>query len=480
MKQMSNSLLFKKKHSITIKQANIITILVIFSFTIVFASLLIKEKYYEYQVTLQDKLQTIENQHREEIISLASHANKIIKHLGCQNRAKIIQLLSKESIHIDIQKTTKNNAKNFNREKNLLHYELIDDLHHIKVSKDISSILQMESENRRKLKSLLIQSIVAIATLAFILFAIVLGLYNIFNNLLQRDIDIFLNFFATTAHSEQVINPNDIVFNDFKSMVGDANGMIDIINSQKKSLRNLNLSLEDKVEQKTAKLQKQKNFSEQILSNQKEFLRYTVHETNTPLSVILASIEILNMKEQNSKELTRIEAATKNIFSIYDDLSYLVKKDQIEYPKKVIDLEHFLSNRVEFFSLVATMNRVEFLYTHPKDAELFVYFNKTKLQRVVDNTITNAIKYTLPNEKIYLNLKIVGSRIELTIGSHSKRIEDTNKIFDAFYREETTQEGFGIGLRLVKTICDEEDVTISIDSNQDMTTFRYQFKMMGS
>ena len=321
---------------------------------------------------------------------------------------------------------------------------------------------------------------VAIATLAFILFAIVLGFFSIFNNLLQRDIDIFLEFFNKTAHNEQVINPNAIFFDDFKSMVGHANNMMDTINSQKKSLRELNLSLEDKVRQKTANLQKQKDFSERILKNQKEFLRYTVHETNTPLSVILTSIEILDMKDQKSKELSKIEAATKNIFSIYDDLSYLVKKDQIEYPKKVIDLEQFVSSRIDFFSLVAKMNYLSFDYHYPNDEKLYIYFNKTKLQRVVDNTITNAIKYTLPNEKITITLAIVGSEIELSIGSHSKEIEDTNRIFDAFYREEKSQEGFGIGLRLVKTICDEEDVSISINSSQAMNTFRYRFKMMGS
>lgn len=472
--------LLKKSRSITIKKANIITMLVIFAFTIIFATLLIKEKYYEYQHTLDDKLTTIENQHKSEIISIATQVSNIIKYLGCQNRSKIIELLSKESVTIDIQKTTQADSINFHHNKNLLIYQLVDRGHLIVVTKDISSVLKLEEENRKKLKSVIIQSMVAIATLAFILFAIVLGFYNIFNSLLQRDIDIFLEFFSKSAHNEQVINPNAIFFDDFKSMVGHANAMIDIINSQKKSLRELNLSLEDKVRQKTANLQRAKDFSERILKNQKEFLRYTVHETNTPLSVILTSIEILDMKEQKSKELSKIEAATKNIFSIYDDLSYLVKKDQIEYPKKVINLEEFVSSRIDFFSLVAQMNHLRFEYHYPQNEKLFIYFNKTKLQRVVDNTITNAIKYTLPNETIEITLAIVGSQIELAIGSHSKEIEDTNRIFDAFYREEKSQEGFGIGLRLVKTICDEEDVMIAIDSNQAMNTFRYRFKMMGS
>jgi len=477
---LKNSKFWQKHRAITIKKANIFTTIIIFAFTILFASLLIKEKYYEYKVTLQDKLQTIEKQHRKEITLIATQANRIIKHLGCKNRSKIIELLSSDLITIDIQQSKEPNLQHFTHTKNLFEYKLIDSGHKISVTKDTSSLLVIEQEHKNKLKSLLIQSIVAIATLAFILFAMVLGFYNIFNNLLKRDITIFLDFFVNNAHNEQVINPHAIFFDDFKAMVGNANAMIDIINEQKATLRELNLSLEDKVKQKTANLQQAKDFSERILSNQKEFLRYTVHETNTPLSIILTSIEILNMKGESSKELSKIEVATKNIFSIYDDLSYLVKRDQIEYPKKVIDLEGYLSSRIDFFSLVATMNHLEFCYQYPKDEKLFIYFNKTKLQRVVDNTITNAIKYTQHKQQIFITLAIVGSQIELSIGSKSKKIENTHKIFDEFYREESAQEGFGIGLRLVKTICDEEKVTISIDSNQEMTTFRYRFKMMGS
>jgi hypothetical protein len=49
-----------------------------------------------------------------------------------------------------------------------------------------------------------------IATLAFILFAIVLGFYNIFSSLLRRDIEIFLDFFNQSAHNKQRINPNTL------------------------------------------------------------------------------------------------------------------------------------------------------------------------------------------------------------------------------------------------------------------------------
>lgn len=344
----------------------------------------------------------------------------------------------------------------------------------------------VHKQNQEKLKTLLIKNTLAIATLAFILFAIMLGIYKIFNTLLQRDTDAFLEFFQKAAYNDQVLNPNTIFFKDFKTMVQYANRMMETISEQKKSLQELNSQLEERVKKKTANLVhmnedllKQTEFSNRILKAQKEFLRYTVHETNTPLSVILTSIEILAMKSEKSNHLSKIEAAAKNIVNIYDDLSYLVKKDQIEYPKVPVKLDLFIQSRIDFFADVASHAKVSFEYiSHAKES--YIYFNETKLQRVIDNNITNAIKYTIPKEQVDIGLEVVGSYLEFSIGSRSKEIKHKEKIFEAYYREENSQEGFGIGLKLVQAICEEEGVEIALSSQDGYNRFSYKFKVMGA
>ena len=268
-------------------------------------------------------------------------------------------------------------------------------------------------------------------------------------------------------------------------MVGYANEMVTKINEQKNALIELNACLEDKVKTKTAtlqqinqNLQEEKKFSQELLDSQKEFLRYTVHETNTPLSIILTSIELFTMKHPKDKQLLKIEVAVKNIFSIYDDLSYLVKQDQVNYPKIVINLHEYLNSRIDFFADVAQLSHIKFKY-EPKIQDSHIYFNETKLQRIIDNTITNAIKYTLPDEEVLVVLDITGTFLTLSIGSKSKIIKDTNKVFDAYYREDKNRDGFGLGLRLVRNICDDENVDIIVDSDNKKTTFTYKFKMMG-
>lgn len=340
-------------------------------------------------------------------------------------------------------------------------------------------------QTQKKLKTLLIKNTIAILTLAFIIFGIMLSFSKIFITLIRKDMHAFLVFFQDTAHDEQVLNPDAIFFKEFKTMVGYANDMVDTISEQKRTLKELNLSLEDKVKEKTAdlvlinkNLEEEKIFSQDLLHAQKEFLRYAVHETNTPLSVILTSIELFVMKNKKDRQLSKIEAAVKNIFNIYDDLSYLVKKDQIEYPKIAIELDSYLKSRLDFFKEVAEQSRIQFKYL-PYTADVYIYFNETKLQRIVDNTITNAIKYTLADEIVCIALKREGSFLEISMGSKSKEIKNTDKIFDSFYREEKHREGFGIGLGLVKNICKEEGVLIVLDSTNKKTTFSYKFKMMG-
>ncbi len=335
------------------------------------------------------------------------------------------------------------------------------------------------------LKSVLIKTILAVVTLSFILFAIALGVFTIFNAFLQKDIRQFLSFFKDAAHNDKYIDKQTLLFEDFKQMVGHINEMLDTIREQKESLQELNISLEDKVKAKTADLKRinenlleEKTQKDAILQSQKDFLRYTVHETNTPLSVILTSIELFVMKNHKDRQLSKIEAAAKNIFNIYDDLSYLVKKDQVEYPKMPIDLELFLISRLDFFAEVAELSKVKFIHI-PELKGKYIYFNETKLQRIIDNTITNAIKYTLAQEVVHVSLRADGTYAELSMGSRSKTIKNTDKIFDAYYRENQTQEGFGIGLQLVNRICQEEGVLISLSSKDEHTTFTYKFKIMG-
>ncbi|NCD11058.1 MAG: diguanylate cyclase [Epsilonproteobacteria bacterium] len=229
-------------------------------------------------------------------------------------------------------------------------------------------------------------------------------------------------------------------------------------------------------DEQSKRLEAQMNYSENLLASHKQFLRYTVHEMNTPLSVIMSNIELHEMEFGRSVYLENIEVAVKSIFSMYDDLSYLVKKDHVHYLKHKIDLIDYVRSRIEFFAQVAQKAKSLFIF-ETNCEKAIIFFNETKLQRIIDNNLTNAIKYTFENENIIVSLKKEEERYFFCIASHSRKIQKPEKIFEEYYREEQAKDGFGLGLNLVKRICKEEDVKIKLHSDEKRTSFCYEFKV---
>ncbi|MDD2782004.1 sensor histidine kinase [Sulfuricurvum sp.] len=336
--------------------------------------------------------------------------------------------------------------------------------------------------NPHALKGRLIKIIVEIATLALILFGFIIGISKIVNSMIARDMERFLEFFESAHTKAEAIRADDLYFTEFKRMAGYANEMAHTIHEQKESLQSLNAGLEERVrfktqalQQKNEALEEEQKFSQGLLDSHKQFIRYAIHETHTPLSVIMANIELFSMNEGRNRYLAKIEAAVKNIFSIYDDLSYLVKKDQIEYPKKAIELGEYVKKRLEFFDEVAHFSNLTFNFSEPEFPS-WVQFNETKLQRVIDNNLTNAIKYTKNGEEIRVGVGCDTLGCLFWVESKSQKIHDPQKIFEAYYRERKKTDGFGLGLSLVKSICDEDGVEIKIASDSELTRFEYTFK----
>ncbi len=233
-------------------------------------------------------------------------------------------------------------------------------------------------------------------------------------------------------------------------------------------------SAKDQNEQ-AKKLEEQMQYSNNLLQNQKLFLRHAVHETFTPLSVIMSNIDLYEMNYGKNQYLENIDVAVKNIFSIYDDLSYLVKKDQVKDTVYSIDLVAIVKNRIEFFKNVAQQMNSEFIFYKNCDSHI-IKMNETKLLRIVDNSITNAIKYTFIGKPIRIDLIKKENCVKFSVSSNSKEIQQPKKVFDEYYREEKSKAGFGLGLNLVKRICDEEDIKIEVSSNEKITCFTYIFK----
>ncbi|MBN2817122.1 MAG: HAMP domain-containing histidine kinase [Campylobacterales bacterium] len=220
-----------------------------------------------------------------------------------------------------------------------------------------------------------------------------------------------------------------------------------------------------------------KNFSrpfKRINEKLDDFIKESMHEINTPLSIINVNVDLFDSIHGNNKYLKRIKSATKSLATIYNDMDYLIKQNRIEYKSEVLSLNAFLQERISYFEHICQLKEITISF----DCNILVelYFNPTKLQRIVDNTLSNAIKFSNNNSSIHITLGHNGDDVVLSIKDFGQGMQDPQKIFDKYYREDDQKHGFGIGMSIVKSIVNESDISLEIKSKHlEGSEFIYTF-----
>jgi len=331
---------------------------------------------------------------------------------------------------------------------------------------DVQRVLQ---ERKDQYNTKITKYIVQLFLFSIALFFTSFAVSQYFTFLIERDINIIRDTLRDVSISYKNINLESLKFKEFKLISFNINLMIN-------ELKELNNHLEQKVNERTLELKKSEQFAHKLVDSQDKFIKNAIHEINTPLSIIITNIDLFKLKYDENKYLSKIEAGSKIIHNIYNDLSYLVKKDRIEYPAMKLNFSDFLRYRIEFFEEVAIGNQVSFIVDIEDD--LFITYNDTQLQRICDNSLSNAIKYSYKNEAIIISLKQQKNDIILSIQNNGDTIKNPDKLFERYYRENKARGGFGLGLNIIKDICTNTDVKIDVKSINNVTTFAYRFHII--
>jgi signal transduction histidine kinase len=204
------------------------------------------------------------------------------------------------------------------------------------------------------------------------------------------------------------------------------------------------------------------------------FFNDCLHELKTPLGVIQLNLEILDEKQPKTKEIQRSINATKNLFLIYEDIEYLIKHKNVNYNKEKVDFSTLLFQRIDQFESLALTKQLHF--DLKIEEKIFLNINRIQLQRVIDNTLSNAIKYSYKNSLIRVTLEQNNQQAFFKVHNMGEPIARKKEIFNRYYKEDSIKGGFGIGLNIVKNICDENHISIEVDSQKNSgTTFKYTF-----
>lgn len=193
------------------------------------------------------------------------------------------------------------------------------------------------------------------------------------------------------------------------------------------------------------------------------FAKDLIHDLNTPLTTIKLNLKLLQKDAswQGNRALERIEKSSYEISELHENLKVLLEEDT------------FLLEDINVCQIAdELMHDYEAIYTRLRFqvecAPFQSHLNENALKQILHNLLLNACKYNRNNGSV----KIYNKGKTLYIQDSGVGIENPQRIFERNYSEQSSS---GIGLDIVKRLCDAMNITIKVNSSPEGTTFALIF-----
>jgi signal transduction histidine kinase/DNA-binding NarL/FixJ family response regulator len=247
-------------------------------------------------------------------------------------------------------------------------------------------------------------------------------------------------------------------------------------------LENLRQNLEVKVRERTAELER-KNYQIMEMDQMKtRFFANVSHEFRTPLTLILSPLENMLLKENlEEKDRDNLEMMYRNAVRLLGLINQLLDLSKIDAGRLKVELiEHDIYKVLRMitrsFVPLAERKKIDYRVEIP-DGELITYFDHDKLDKIIANLLTNALKFTPEKGKVSCRIKLIDKKegmiknfLEIVVQDSGRGIpaEQLEKIFDRFYQVADTWKngisGTGIGLSLTKELVTLQHGKIVVES----------------
>lgn len=221
---------------------------------------------------------------------------------------------------------------------------------------------------------------------------------------------------------------------------------------------------------------------EKIERDRREFVQNVSHELRTPLTTMRSYLEALmdgdtwKDEEITPKFLGVTQNETERMIRLVNDLLQLSKMDNKDYKmhKEQIDFPAYLHQIMDRFEMNKKADL--HLFRHIPEQELHVYIDKDKLTQVLDNIISNAIKYSPEGGTITLGVEVKNDHLKVHVTDQGVGIpkEQLKKVFERFYRVDKARSrklgGTGLGLAIAKEIIEAHNGKVWAESEEGKGT----------
>lgn len=210
-----------------------------------------------------------------------------------------------------------------------------------------------------------------------------------------------------------------------------------------------------------------------------DFIKIANHELKTPVTTIKGYVQLLQKMRGNSDDkflvnsLNTIENQVNKLNLLIGDLLDISRIESGKLPlnKDYFSIVKLVTETIEDIKASDQSHQISFELSHSSDIEVFA--DKDRITQVLNNLLTNAIKYSPSAEDVDVELFIEGNSAVVSVQDYGIGMDqdELTKIFDRFYRvsgeDEITFPGFGIGLFIVKDIMERHKGKIWVKSSKN-------------
>ncbi|MEC2863645.1 two-component sensor histidine kinase [Bacillus thuringiensis serovar kyushuensis] len=294
---------------------------------------------------------------------------------------------------------------------------------------------------------------------------------------------VVLIFLASFYYSKQIAKPL-LKINDTTKKIAQLDFTEKIPITSKDEIgdlsKNINV-LSNKLHSHIGQLEEDIEKERKLEKTRKEFISGVSHELKTPLSIMKSCISILkdgvaeHKKEYYfqamEREVDKMDTLILDMLELakFESGTYKMKKDSFYIDTVIEDICEHLSVEIE----------KKELRVHKNICSFEVIANQGRIEQVIVNFITNAIRYTPNKEDIIISTIDEKDRIKVCIENKSTHIEEEqlDKIWDRFYRVDTarqrSQGGTGLGLAISKNILELHDTEYGAGNTEDGVLFYF-------